>query len=377
MDRNGQPSMEEILASIRRIIAEEPGASSHPLIDLTSGAATIHADSALDDTADFELPSMFRAPQAPPVDRPTPLFNRLTEAIRAASQTNNAPAPSSFGGKSDPARPGDLSLSTLRLSRANVAEEANAAAFRLSVFHDNVPGQGPGQGQTPGGHAQGASSAGPEAAAGYPTDPGFASGSDAPVPFQSAYSEAQSASGSTVPNSGHQAATDNPSPNAPVVPRRMAAFKDTRFAGMSATAPGPAAGFASAPVETQTPAATAFASSALGDANPKVSDLFAAAMSSEQSLPATGPGAEGNYPLASDRLDAASPYAMSSGPAGTSQPPPIPDPFSSAPIEDATADLLRPMLRQWLAENMPRMVEKALHIEVAETVRSGKKPGQL
>jgi cell pole-organizing protein PopZ len=52
--------------------------------------------------------------------------------------------------------------------------------------------------------------------------------------------------------------------------------------------------------------------------------------------------------------------------------PPI-DKFSTAPIEDTTADLLRPMLRQWLADNMPRMVEKALHIEVAESVKTLKK----
>jgi cell pole-organizing protein PopZ len=43
-------------------------------------------------------------------------------------------------------------------------------------------------------------------------------------------------------------------------------------------------------------------------------------------------------------------------------------------IEDTTAELLRPMLRAWLSDNMPRMVEKALHIEVAESVRTGKKP---
>jgi cell pole-organizing protein PopZ len=42
-------------------------------------------------------------------------------------------------------------------------------------------------------------------------------------------------------------------------------------------------------------------------------------------------------------------------------------------IEDATADLLRPMLRQWLADNMPRMVEKALHIEIAESLKVPKK----
>jgi cell pole-organizing protein PopZ len=46
-------------------------------------------------------------------------------------------------------------------------------------------------------------------------------------------------------------------------------------------------------------------------------------------------------------------------------------------IEDTTAELLRPMLRAWLSDNMPRMVEKALHIEVAESVRTGKKPTGL
>jgi hypothetical protein len=48
-------------------------------------------------------------------------------------------------------------------------------------------------------------------------------------------------------------------------------------------------------------------------------------------------------------------------------------PSPTGTIEDTTAELLRPMLRQWLADNMPRMVEKALHIEVAESVKTGKK----
>ncbi len=33
-------------------------------------------------------------------------------------------------------------------------------------------------------------------------------------------------------------------------------------------------------------------------------------------------------------------------------------------VEDAAAQLLRPMLRQWLSENMPKIVEKALLSEV-------------
>ncbi|MDX2157026.1 MAG: DUF2497 domain-containing protein [Hyphomicrobiaceae bacterium] len=39
-------------------------------------------------------------------------------------------------------------------------------------------------------------------------------------------------------------------------------------------------------------------------------------------------------------------------------------------LEDTVVDLLRPMLRQWLDENMPRMVEKALRIELAASVKT-------
>lgn len=39
-------------------------------------------------------------------------------------------------------------------------------------------------------------------------------------------------------------------------------------------------------------------------------------------------------------------------------------------IEDMVAELLRPMLREWLAENMPRIVEKALRIELAEGLKT-------
>ncbi len=39
-------------------------------------------------------------------------------------------------------------------------------------------------------------------------------------------------------------------------------------------------------------------------------------------------------------------------------------------MEDTVADLLRPMLRTWLAENMPRIVERALRREVSEQLHS-------
>lgn len=43
-------------------------------------------------------------------------------------------------------------------------------------------------------------------------------------------------------------------------------------------------------------------------------------------------------------------------------------------MEDTVAELLRPMLRNWLAENMPRIVERALRKELDESSRSEHKP---
>jgi cell pole-organizing protein PopZ len=39
-------------------------------------------------------------------------------------------------------------------------------------------------------------------------------------------------------------------------------------------------------------------------------------------------------------------------------------------LDDTIIELLRPMIRQWLDDNMPRMVEKALRIELAASLRA-------
>ena len=52
-------------------------------------------------------------------------------------------------------------------------------------------------------------------------------------------------------------------------------------------------------------------------------------------------------------------------------------------MEDAAAQLLRPILKQWLTENMPKIVEKALRSEASEDYPpqdngpNGRKPGTL
>ena len=65
-EKNGQPSMEEILASIRRIIAEEPGGTLRG-IELKPKVGAAHAEASMDEHSDFELPSIFRvSPASPP-----------------------------------------------------------------------------------------------------------------------------------------------------------------------------------------------------------------------------------------------------------------------------------------------------------------------
>jgi len=73
---------------------------------------------------------------------------------------------------------------------------------------------------------------------------------------------------------------------------------------------------------------------------------------------------------------AASAPALRSEPASSaSQPPALSSELSSGdrPMEDAVADLLRPLLKTWLAENMPKILERALRREMSERLLPGQK----
>lgn len=51
--------------------------------------------------------------------------------------------------------------------------------------------------------------------------------------------------------------------------------------------------------------------------------------------------------------------------------PPASTPPAGRTLEDAVADMLRPMLQQWVSDNMPRIIERALRVEVAKTTKPG------
>lgn len=62
------------------------------------------------------------------------------------------------------------------------------------------------------------------------------------------------------------------------------------------------------------------------------------------------------------------PQAPPSPPPLRGQPQPPPADTGPAGLEDAAAMLLRPILKQWLSENMPKIVEKALRSEVGADI---------
>ena len=43
----------------------------------------------------------------------------------------------------------------------------------------------------------------------------------------------------------------------------------------------------------------------------------------------------------------------------------------SRTLEDAVAEMLRPMLQQWVSDNMPRIIEKALRNEASQPAKPG------
>lgn len=382
-EKNGHASIEEILASVRRIIAEEPGQSA-PVIDLGKPAQYPRGDGLLDDPSDFDLPSMFKTqPAVTANEKPAPLFGRLSEAIRAASTGN--------GQNGDRA---EQALSTLKLHRVEATDSASASHFLLSTFHEatapRVEDLAAGAAMSTAATVQPAVTAVEVAAepvlASTPSDPVAKPAQAEPAPLVSSHSVSPPAS--------------------PQVPRQMAAFKDTRFRGMGSS-PAPIAApmqpaaspfedaataalvqASAAPIEMPTPAAIETDTLPVlvaGDPAHAADDFVAVeapqalAAAIVASYPALGTDPAPAEPLLAEPSSAVAHQAALPVPPQHVPPPvPVVEPPSStnaaaAPIEDSTADLLRPMLRQWLAENMPRMVEKALHIEVAESGKTTKK----
>jgi cell pole-organizing protein PopZ len=346
-EKNGQPSMEEILASIRRIIAEEPGPQN---TELRGTPIMLKGDGVLEDTGDFDLPAIFRSSPPATSERPAPLLGRLTDAIRSATAAQ--PEGRSVFGGDDHARAEAVEL-------ASAGAEANGSYPALSSLRSVRPVE-------PG-----------------PTEP------LRPVAQPQ---HAVETPPSNVSNAAPVTASSGPPGEAPK--RVMVPFKDTHFLRMSAPTgaqPAPSAAAAPEPIPAAAPAPLPpepappvdfgaiipgqFDRSGIVNGTP----VNEAAVNGAAYHPAPFAGLTEAPPAAAAPVAVPPPPLPAQAPANhalTVAPPMGDQPQGEAAgtIEDTTADLLRPMLRQWLADNMPRMVEKALHIEIAESVKAPKKP---
>jgi cell pole-organizing protein PopZ len=379
-EKNGQPSMEEILASIRRIVAEEPETqmphayTSAPVIDFRHNPITLNGDGVLDDASEFDLPAIFRSSSTPQPEKPGPLIGRLTDAIRNATSAQSEP-------KHQP--------ETRLMSAIEEVQDRNGDASTNRFGGQSESYQ--------------------------------ALSSLKPARAESPAQESPKTEQKPATSQGWNFARSAP-PTAAVneeIKRVMSPFKDTHFLRMSGPAaetpdlepvavspvtpvveihkPVPAP--SPAPV-AETPRTPDFGTIIPGHFNRPGSAPEATAAAQPSVFGQPSREAEATAPaiqLASrggDQVHAAAPptgtfdglsltpppltlVSSEASEAAAMTPPRLPDAQGDGTIEDTTAELLRPMLRQWLADNMPRMVEKALHIEVAESVKTGKKPTGL
>ncbi len=370
-NKNGQPSMEEILASIRRIIAEEPTAAN-PVIDLHAKYRNKTDDH--DESNDFELPSIFR-PATPAPER-QPLFGRLTDAIRSASGgagDQKGSRKESEQGEAQERYRGALRESGTILALANGQGGLDANAGSGSSHHNGETERYRGALRDAGGAGsltsalsslkltRGAESSPLSARPDNEASSGHASApTAAPAPVAAAPVAPSPAATSPLAASG----------GVEDVRRVMVPFRDMRMSRMS----------------TETTA-----SSSVSDASALDALLYSApsepapvhhTLSPDFPAPPLQEAPQAHVPPPPQAYEdhTLSLDDMHRFAAIVEQPqrPPPPPPQQSASdaagaIEDTTADLLRPMLRQWLSENMPRMVEKALSIELAESVKANRK----
>lgn len=353
-EKNGQPSMEEILASIRRIIAEEPGAHPHNG-ELRGTPIMLKGDGVLDDAGDFDLPAIFRSSPPAQSERPTPLLGRLTDAIRGATSAQ----PDSRGANGD---------------EYALADAVEGGALHSSNGHNGYNGH------------NGLSSLKPAQPLG-PVETVRPLNGTSYALEQQPHAIPATASGSS--------SSDEPK-------RVMAAFKDTHFMRMSSPvaalpSPAPVVEVPVAALPSPAPVVEVPVAVPVAPPAPYTGPLdFGTIVPAKLERPGhfDGPVTAPPPHSAGERSDipsVAPVSATAAPPAVIAMPPPPPlssveahvsDPVTATSagaegtetIEDTTADLLRPMLRQWLADNMPRMVEKALHIEIAESVKTPKKP---
>ena len=382
-DKAPEPSMEEILASIRKIIAEEPiGTRPGPAVgsaprlpepESLPAPPAASTPATRTENPGFTLPDRdeprFDGPPYSVEDALADLIDDspLNRIRPAAMRDDPVPKPNM---RATPSAEEENERAAWPFGRPGAAptRAPTEAAGPAARGADGMPSLGEGARQP----SAGTPSAEPAAAKGFPTQKSTSSGEF----FERAREALRPAFGESAPlPTGQQPDLARPAaaraPAAPAAP--VTAPVAPRAEAPSVGAPQPA---------MRSPETVRDAGPALPVGVSK--DAVAAPASVAKALApdeARAPAVESKPALIPKRPDSAPQGAAAPLPVSepakvqatpVSQPAAPASPSGVRTLEDTVADLLRPMLREWLDANMPRIVEKALRGELAAGV---KRPG--
>lgn len=377
----GEPSMEEILASIRKIISEDPSAPAPAKPPATPGSPTLPVSTAAT-LARAAAPGIAQPPK--PAERPAPmslekeLADLLREPVELPPAARNPVPPAARA----------VPPATPSMPTAAPAKEPELPSGLTAWFRGKTPG----------------SPAAPTPLSQLPAAPDAALphldiaakeglAEDVPetpsvVPVRDAPQELPAAADLKAGSEARKVESQPVLNGTPVVPSSMQAILG-RLNSVSATSPGPLA--PSPPKARPFPPADAKPSGdgpsialSLGagpPATPKGSEPVVSpslpAVPAEVSAPvpaalaSTPPVSKSNAPVVEDEqsaiaataeaIAASAPAAIAAATAAAAS---LPGKDTSA-LEDTLSDLLRPMVRQWLDEHMRGALEKALREEIA------------
>ncbi len=408
-DKAGEPSMDEILASIRKIIAEEPagsrkGSGSEPASHQVSGPGL---------PAQKPPQAETRAKPEPPTRSDVPMGSArepaksfFPEPARGPAAMADGLAPSATGQQSVdftsivPRRaadgslemPGERKLQSGRLPEwlARSAPTPQSARPNGPLPPPADPTRFPGRSPASGGAAL-SELAAPRGngAAPIPPPPGVTDGAargpitSAVVPPSTQVARPQMGAGTkSEPTPGTKPEAKDPSAAPKPAATAPAADAAASWSGsILPTQPQDSTGNAAGKVgqSANAPMARPVVASASPSGESPVID--AVTIGNHSTLPAETASARNDKPLPIAEPIASMPKPAALGDRAKPVKPnvaadlvPTVAAAGVRSLEDTVVDLLRPMLRQWLDENMPRMVEKALRIELAQSVKPKVEP---
>ncbi len=348
-DTAAEPTMEEILASIRKIIADEPGQTRkspdplavNPLIKPAASASSIQVPSSRD--------AVFGDAVTPAA--PDPVFR--SEAAKSAPIAIKDDLADLLDAPTVAAAPAADHWASLKSLRSAPAPEAPAPVSEQSAPPAAVKSEPPAP--------VAAASTGPLARK---------SGFWPPSPTVAAPATHSSIPAATFATLAVSAPASESAPVVTPTPAISVALSVPLPSSkpMSFSAPAVEAVVAPAAAAVSAKTSVTLSGTPASDAAAALDALALglAAFGSEQKKPATAKAATPPAPV-----PAAVAAIETKAPVITVAPAPA---SSAAPavrsLEDVISDMMRPMLQQWLTDNMPRIVEKALRVEAAKSVKT-------